>query len=259
MSAVMKTQNVKLTIAYDGTHYHGYQEQRGTGLQTIQETLEDGLGRILGIPIKTYVAGRTDAGVHARGQVVNFKCEGLSIPVERIPLAVNRILPEDIAVIGAEKVPDGFNAQLSAVSKLYKYYIFNSRQRSPFSRLYSYFEPRSLDLTAMERAGSMLVGSHDFKSFQASGSTVKNTVREIYKCKVDRVGSLVGIAFRGDGFLYNMVRILAGTLLNVGLEKIHYSDIPNILKAKDRRLAGPTVPSRGLFLEKVNYNTEDFS
>ncbi len=259
MAVGLKSHNIKLTIAYDGTHYHGFQKQSGTGLQTIQETLEGRLGRVLGTPVKTFGAGRTDAGVHARGQVVNFKCRDLNIPVERIPLATNRILPEDIAVISAQEVPDDFNAQFSAVSRLYKYYIFNSRQRSPFSRLYSYFEPRWLNVEAMRRAGSMLIGTHDFKSFQASGSPIKYTVREIYECKVEREGSLVEIAFKGNGFLYNMVRILAGTLLNVGLEKIHYSEIPDILKARDRRLAGPTVPPRGLFLEKVNYNTEDFS
>lgn len=251
-----KVRNVKLTIAYDGTNYHGFQEQCGTGLQTIQETLEKCLAKIAGKKIRVYGAGRTDAGVHARGQVVNFDCSGWPVPVDRIPLALNSVLPEDIVVVSAEEVPEDFHARFSALAKLYRYSILNSRQRSPFLRLYSLFEPRPLDIDAMQKAGKLLVGRHDFKSFQAAGSTVKSTVREMYQCNVESKGSLVEITFSANGFLYNMARIMTGTLIQVGLGKMSFSEIQNLLEAGNRALAGPTVPPQGLCLEEVKYKQD---
>lgn len=246
--------NIKLTIAYDGTNYHGFQEQRGTGLVTIQEVLENCLGRLCGRKVRVIGAGRTDAGVHARGQVVNFNAGDWKIPTERIVLALNDILPRDIAVLTAQEVGENFHARFSALSKTYLYTIYNSRIPSPFWRLYSYFVPRYLDVTAMNLAVRELVGRHDFASFQAAGRPVKSTVRTLFEAEVCREGEeLIYLTFRGDGFLYNMVRIMVGTLLEVGLGKRVPGDIASILAARDRTRAGPTVPAAGLCLERVEY------
>ncbi|MGB9804947.1 tRNA pseudouridine(38-40) synthase TruA [Desulfofundulus sp.] len=246
--------NIKLTIAYDGTNYHGFQEQRGTGLVTVQEVLEKCLTRLAGREIRVIGAGRTDAGVHARGQVVNFDACGWPIPTERIVLALNGVLPGDIAALKAEEVSPEFHARYSALAKTYRYTIYNSRIPSPFWRLYSYFVPRPLDVEAMSEAAKKLLGTHDFSSFQAAGSPVRNTVRTLFDVDVFREGDeLVHLTFRGNGFLYNMVRIMAGTLIEVGLGKRDPDDIPFILAARDRTQAGPTVPPGGLCLERVEY------
>lgn len=246
--------NIKLTIAYDGTNYHGFQEQRGTGLVTVQEVLEKCLSRLVGREVRVIGAGRTDAGVHARGQVVNFDACGWNIPTERIVLALNGMLPRDIAALKAEEVGPEFHARYSALAKIYRYTIYNSRIPSPFWRLYSHFVPRPLDVQAMARAAQRLVGTHDFASFQAAGSPVKHTVRTLFSADVCREGKeLVHLTFRGDGFLYNMVRIMVGTLIEVGLGKRDPDDIPAILAARDRTRAGPTAPPEGLCLERVEY------
>jgi len=246
--------NIKLTIAYDGTNYHGFQEQRGTGLLTVQEVLEKCLYRLAGREIRVTGAGRTDAGVHARGQVVNFNACGWNIPTERIVLALNGMLPADIAALKAEDVEPQFHARFSALAKTYRYTIYNSRIPSPFWRLYSYFVPRPLDVEAMARAAKKLEGTHDFAAFQAAGSPVKNTVRTLYSVDVCREGEeLIHLIFRGNGFLYNMVRIMVGTLVEVGLGKREPDDIPDILASRDRTRAGPTAPPGGLCLERVEY------
>ncbi|WP_027365201.1 tRNA pseudouridine(38-40) synthase TruA [Desulfotruncus alcoholivorax] len=245
--------NIKLTIAYDGTNYHGFQEQRGTGLRTIQETLEDCLTRLAGERIQVVGAGRTDAGVHARGQVVNFRNSKWPIPIERIPLALNGILPGDIVVLSAQDVPEEFHSRFSSKSKTYSYCIWNDRIPSPFYRLYSYFMPVPLDIKAMEKAARYLLGCHDFKCFQASGSTVNNTVRTLYQADIIKDGPLVKLVFTGDGFLYNMVRIMVGTLAQVGTGKIEPGQVLEILQACNRVKAGPTFPPQGLCMERVVY------
>ncbi|SHJ07096.1 tRNA pseudouridine(38-40) synthase TruA [Desulfofundulus thermosubterraneus] len=246
--------NIKLTIAYDGTNYHGFQEQRGTGLVTIQEVLEKCLRRLAGREIRVTGAGRTDAGVHARGQVVNFDAAGWNIPAERIVLALNGMLPRDIAALEAEEVGPEFHARYSALAKTYRYTIYNSRIPSPFWRLYSHFVPRPLDVQAMAGAAQWLVGTHDFASFQAAGSPVKHTVRTLFSVDVCREGKeVIHLIFRGNGFLYNMVRIMVGTLIEVGLGKRDPDDIPAILAARNRTRAGPTAPPEGLCLERVEY------
>jgi len=245
--------NIKLTIAYDGTHYHGFQEQRGSGLATIQETVERVLGRLLGRRVQIIGAGRTDAGVHAKGQVVNFDASGWPIPIERIALAVNGLLPEDIAVVQAQEVEANFHARKSALTKTYCYAIWNSRVPSPFYRLYSSFAPTPLDDEAMSAACVHLLGTHDFKCFQAAGATVKTTVRTLYMAEVRREGSLVTLTFKGDGFLYNMARIMTGALVEIGLGKIAPQTIKDVLKSRQRALAGPTMPPQGLCLEEVHY------
>lgn len=246
--------NIKLTIAYDGTNYYGFQEQRGTGLPTIQEVLESTLSKMAGSRIQVYGAGRTDSGVHARGQVVNFDSSSWPIPTERMVPALNGALPNDIAVLAAEDVSPDFHARFSALGKTYLYVVYNSRVPSPFESRYSYFMPRPLDIKAMQEAASFLVGTHDFKAFQAANSPVKNTIRTIFQSRVWQEGNKIFFSFSGNGFLYNMVRIMVGTLLEIGLGKRHPSIMPEIINSKDRNAAGPTVPAHGLFLERVYYN-----
>lgn len=245
--------NIKLTLAYDGTNYYGFQEQRGTGLVTIQEVLEQRLGRMAGRRVQVIGAGRTDSGVHARGQVVNFDAAGWPIPVERMPLAINGMLPRDIVVTEAREVGEDFHARKSARAKTYCYSVWNNRLPSPFNRLYSYFLPVPLDDEAMSEACTYLTGTHDFKCFQAAGATVKTTVRTLYRAEVIRRDSMVQLIFRGDGFLYNMVRIISGTILQVGMGKIEPAAIQTILASQQRALAGPTLPPHGLCLEFVEY------
>lgn len=245
--------NVKLTVAYDGTNYHGFQEQRGSGLATIQEELERCLTKLAKRNIQVIGAGRTDAGVHARGQVVNFDASSWSIPVERLPLAMNGLLPRDISVCKAEEVSPDFHARFSALAKTYQYTVYNSRIPSPFYRLYSFFEPRTLKVEAMREAAGYLVGKKDFASFRAVGTPVKTTVRTIHGAEVIRDGPVISFVFRGDGFLYNMVRIMVGTLLEVGLGKSLPEYVNEVIKAVNRTLAGPTVPPQGLCLEEVEY------
>lgn len=248
---VMK--NVKLTIAYDGTAYHGFQEQRGTELPTIQEELENHLSSLAGRKVQVIGAGRTDAGVHARGQVVNFDASGWNIPTHRIPLALNGVLPRDIAALKADEVPAGFHARFSAKSKIYTYSVHNTRVPDPFLMRYSYFFPRPLDLAAMRQAAQYFRGRQDFAAFKAEGTPVKSTIRTIYDIQVITKGEMVDLVFHGDGFLHHMVRIITGTLLEVGLKKYPPEEIAGILASRDRTRAGPTAPPQGLCLMEVIY------
>lgn len=245
--------NVMLVVAYDGTNYHGFQEQRGTGLVTIQEVIEQALYTVAGKKIRIIGAARTDAGVHARGQVINFDASGWNIPTQRIPLALNGLLPEDAVILDAQDVYPDFHARFSALAKTYRYAVYNDSIPSPFWRLYSYFVPRSLDVQAMSIGAGAYEGEHDFASFQAAGAVVKSTVRKLFKVEVRKAGKLVYLTFRGNGFLYHMVRIMAGTLLEVGLGKRLPEEVEQILRACDRKLAGFTAPARGLCLEQVEY------
>ena len=242
-----------MTIAYDGTNYYGFQEQRGTGLITVQEVVEGCLGKLMGRRVQIIGAGRTDSGVHAKGQVVNFSAAGWPVPVERIQLALNGKLPPDIAVTETVAVPDDFHARKWALAKTYRYTIWNSRIPSPFHRLYSAFLPTPLDDQAMSAACVHLLGTHDFKCFQTAGATVKTTVRMLYMAEVNREGALITITFKGDGFLYNMVRIMAGTLVQIGLGKTGPEVLVEAIASRNRSLAGPTMPPHGLCLEEVTY------
>ncbi|MBM7853859.1 tRNA pseudouridine38-40 synthase [Desulfohalotomaculum tongense] len=245
--------NIKLTVAYDGTNYHGFQEQRGTKYVTIQELLEKSLSKLAKQRIQVIGAGRTDSGVHARGQVVNFKCDSWPVPLNKVPLAVNALLPGDVVVLKAEEVPADFHARFSALGKTYTYTIYNHPLPDPFSRRFALHEPRPLDDKAMNEAAQFLVGKHDFKSFQAQGTPVKTTVREITAAGVKRERDYLYLKFTANGFLYNMVRIMTGTLIQVGLGKIKPADVKTILESKDRTKAGPTAPPQGLCMDEIYY------
>lgn len=245
--------NIKITLAYDGTNYHGFQEQRGTRFLTVQSVLEDRLTKLAGKNIRVIGASRTDAGVHARGQVINFITGSWPVPVERLARAANGILPEDIVVLSAEKAPDNFHARFSAVAKTYCYTVYNSRVPSPFWRLYSLHVPLPLDIEAMREAARYLLGKHDFAVFRALGTPVRSTERMLRSVAISREGLLVRLELRADGFLYHMARMIAGTLLRVGLGKVQPEAMPAIMAGQARNKTGPVLPARGLCLEQVEY------
>ncbi len=245
--------NIKLTVAYDGTNYHGFQKQYNTGLLTIQEVLENALFRLSKREIKVTGAARTDAGVHARGQVINFDASSWSIPSERVVFALNGMLPRDIVIMSSEQVDLDFHARYSALSKTYFYVLYNDSKPSPFWRLYSCFMPYSLDIPAMKSAALMMEGENDFSAFQASGSSVKSTVRTLFKTDVRKKGKFVYLTFKGNGFLYNMVRIMVGTLLEIGQGKRLPEETEQIIASRKREMAGFTAPACGLYLKLVEY------
>lgn len=243
--------NIKLTLEYDGTDWHGWQVQNNAA--TIQGSLETALAKITQESIRVTGASRTDAGVHAKGQACNFYTAS-RIPLERIPYALNANLPESIVVLAACEVPLEFHARYQAIGKRYAYEITNRSMPCALRRHFSYHVPQALDLGAMQQAALLLQGQHDFKAFQAVGSSVKSTVRHLHRLAVEEqeAGRILILA-EGDGFLYNMVRILVGTLLEVGLCKRSAVEMEAILASRDRSRAGPTVPPYGLCLEKVFY------
>lgn len=243
--------NYKLTIQYDGTRYRGWQVQGNTDL-TIQGKLEGVLSRLTGQLVEVHGSGRTDAGVHALGQVANVK---LPHPVEPSELLgeLNRYLPADIGVIAAEPAPERFHARLNARSKTYRYRIWNSAIPNVLERSYLYVLPESLDVAAMERAAADLVGTHDFRSFCGLKRFKKSTVRTITDISITQDGAEVRLEFTGNGFLMRMVRILAGTLVEVGLGQRAADAMPAVLAAQDRAAAGPALPAQGLALVRVEY------
>ncbi|OPY59712.1 MAG: tRNA pseudouridine synthase A [Pelotomaculum sp. PtaU1.Bin035] len=245
--------NIKVTIAYDGTNYHGFQEQAGTRFQTVQGTLEERLSKMAKRSIKVIGAGRTDAGVHARGQVINFMPGDWPVPAERVTYVINSLLPGDIVALDSEEVPGSFHARFSAVAKTYRYTIYNGKWQSPFLRLYSYHIPKPMDHEAMRDAAGFLLGEHDFSAFRALGTPVKTTVRTLYQARVTREGDLICVELRADGFLYHMARMITGTLIRVGLGKLPASETAGIMAGRDSLRGGPTAPARGLSLEKVEY------
>ncbi|MBO8129579.1 MAG: tRNA pseudouridine(38-40) synthase TruA [Peptococcaceae bacterium] len=245
--------NIKLTIAYDGTRYHGFQKQSGSGLPTIQATLEQYLTILAKDAVKVIGAGRTDAGVHARAQVVSFFLPARGIPTAKIVPALQGLLPGDIAAVAAEEVDQSFHARYSAVAKTYSYTIYHAPVPSPFWRLYSLYVPHHLSIDAMRRAARCLVGEHDFSSFQNTGRPVASATRTLFRADVEEDPPLVRLVFKGNGFLYQMVRIMTGTLLEIGRGKLLPEEMETIIKARDRRAAGPTAPAHGLCLEKVEY------
>ncbi len=248
-----KMKNCKLTIQYDGTRYNGWQNQKNTA-NTIQNKLENVLSRMVDAPVELAASGRTDAGVHARGQVANFKAN-TSLSCAEIVAYANEYLPTDIAVLSAEFVDGRFHSRLLARSKIYTYRIWNNAVPNVFERQYLHAVPEALDLAAMQQAAALLCGQHDFQSFCATKPGKKSTVRSISDITIAQIGGELCLSFRADGFLYHMVRILAGTLIEVGQGKRAATDMPAILAAKERSKAGHLAPAQGLCLEEVFYET----
>ena len=242
--------NIALRMRYDGTGYHGWQVQKD--LRTVAGTLEETLSRLTGERVKVTGCGRTDAGVHAERYCANFR-SNTTIPAERIPLAVNTLLPEDIAVTAAVDAPEDFNAILSCLKKEYTYRIVNSRIRDPFLRNGAYFYHPRLDVEVMRRAAAQFVGTHDFAAVRSVGTETKTTVRTVHYCEIESDGDRISMRVCADGFLYNMVRAIMGTVIYCSEGKLSPEDIPRILETRDRRLTGPTVPPQGLYLTRVWY------
>lgn len=243
-------QNFKLILSYDGSRYSGWQRQGNTG-NTIQEKLETTLSRILGQSVEAAGSGRTDAGVHARMQTVSFRAETELAPEEILTL-LRRYLPEDIGAEALETAPPRFHARLSCTGKSYLYRVWNSAAPCVFQRKYVSRVPEALDIEAMRAAAGHLLGGHDFAAF-ATARGKKSTVRRLDGIGISREGAEVRILLSGNGFLYNMARIITGTLLEVGAGRMTPGEIPAILESRDRRRAGPTAEAKGLWLWETRY------
>lgn len=254
----------RAVVSYYGANYVGWQRQLN-GL-SVQEVLEKALERTFGAPTSATASGRTDAGVHALGQVVHFDAD-TSIPTDKIPFAVNTHLPDDVSMLSCEIAPENFNARFSAKRKTYCYKIYVSKHRLPVLELDHEHITYPLDLDKIEQAAKIIEGTHDFKCFEASGSVVKNTVRTVYSVDVATrhfdnatvradgkfFDGELSISVTGNGFLYNMVRIIAGTLVYVGIGKLTPQDVSRILETGDRKAAGKTLGAKGLTLMSVQY------
>ena len=260
----MSTRNIRLIIRYDGTRYSGWQFQKNA--ETVQAVIESALKRIIGHKVRLRGAGRTDSGVHAVHQVANFKTHS-KLALNKIKDALNSSLPEDILIVSVEDAPLKFDSQRSARSKRYRYTVTTERFIDPFIRHFAARFSYPLDIRSMKRAAKALAGRHDFKAFQAAGSGELNmvrqahhtpslsrgTIRTIKKIKLEKRGDLVYIDIWADGFLYNMARIIVGTLLEIGRGKMPEESIKEVLLKRDRRLVGPTAPAKGLCLMDVEY------
>lgn len=242
--------HVKLVIQYDGTDFYGFQTQ--PGVPTVQAELERALGKVLQHPAKIIGASRTDAGVHALGQVVSVRTRNPVDPA-RLARAVNDTLSAAVSVVAAEEVGGEFHPRYSAVGKLYTYRILNRELPSPFIGRYAWHVKVPLRTAAMREGARCLLGRHDFSSFEAAGSSVRDKVRQVTRLDVEREGDLVEFRSYGDGFLYMMVRNIVGTLVEVGAGRLGAGDVEGILAARDRCAAGPTAPPQGLCLVRVDY------
>ncbi len=243
--------NIRLLIEYDGTNYQGWQVQpRGP---SVQGMIEEKLARITGETIRLVGSGRTDSGVHAFGQVANFKTKS-NLGVDSIQKALNSFLPQDIVIQRAEEVEEGFHARRDSKSKLYQYQILNRNFRSAFRHEYAWHISQKLDLGEMKKATQILIGEHDFSSFRSVGSPTRTAIRRVIRAewKEGREG-LIRFEIEANGFLKQMVRALVGTLAEVGRGKIDSEEFQKILESKDRKVAGPTAPAHGLFLKEVKY------
>ncbi len=241
--------NYKLLLEYDGTDYHGWQKQ--PDLPTVQGVLEEALARLAEMRSPLYAAGRTDAGVHARGQVVSFNAS-LKAPPERLPAALNSFLPPDIVARGCEEVEEGFNARKSALAREYTYYIHTGTYPSPFNRRFVYHYHVILDEQRMREALGQVVGVHDFAAF-CRREEGKSSVREVYEAELLRDGDVVAVRIRANAFVWMMMRMLCGSLLEVGRGKWSPQRFTEVLLGGDNSLSGPALPPHGLFLERVFY------
>lgn len=243
--------NIALRLRYDGSCYHGWQVQKNA--ITVAQTMEEALAKVCGERVKLTGCGRTDAGVHALRYCANFHSD-CTVPVDRMPLAVNSRLPDDIAVVDAVEVPDDFNAIGSCVKKEYVYKILNSRIPDPFLADRVCFYPQRLDISLMQAAARAFEGTHDFKAVRSEGTQTQTTVRTVYWCRAEKDGDLITVSICANGFLYNMCRAMVGTMVYASYGKLIPEEIPALLEKRDRRLTGPTMPPQGLYLNRVWYD-----
>ena len=244
--------NIRLTLEYDGTAYAGWQVQDNA--PTVQGAVEEALGRLLKEPLRVTASGRTDAGVHALGQVANFRTPA-RVPLKGFVHGLNGLLPRDVAVRAAAEVPVEFDSRRSAVDKIYRYYLYRSPTPSAFGRRTSWQLARPLDLDAMRSGALHLVGIHDFSAFRSAGCDAPHAVREIYELTLVERGEYLEVTVRGNAFLRNMVRIIVGTLVEVGGGRRAPASVAELLAEGDRSRAGATAPPQGLFLAEVRYDT----
>lgn len=242
--------NIRLTLQYDGTDYHGWQFQPNA--VTVQEVIELTLLRVIGYPVRLAGAGRTDAGVHAWGQVANFHTEN-PLPPEKLKKALNALLPPAIRVLASVEAAPDFNSRKMARSKTYRYFIFRRPEPSPWIFRYSWHLTSNLDAEAMTGAAQNLVGKHDFSAFQASDCSARTSIRSVYSFRIWVKENLMAFEVAAEGFLKHMVRNMVGTLIEVGKGRLRPEEVQRILESGDRREAGPNIPARGLFLWKVDY------
>lgn len=245
--------NIALSLMYEGTNYHGWQVQKND--VTVAGTLEKAVAKVVGHKASITGCGRTDAGVHAKRYVANFRTDS-RIPVDRLPYALNTHLPNDISVLSAVEVPDSFNSIGSCIKKEYTYLIYNHSIRDPFHVNRAWLYPKHLDENLMRQAAQGFVGTHDFAAVRSVGTDVKSTVRTVYYYDVEREGHIIKLRVCANGFLYNMARAMAGTLVYVAEGKIDPDGIGQLLDTGDRRLAGPTVPAGGLYMTNIWYNED---
>ncbi len=254
-SGKVKTLKIKMTIAYDGTHYAGWQAQK-TGLG-VQQRIEEALHQIFGGTYRLHSSSRTDTGVHALGLVAHVEIppEKFKMPFTKFPLALNACLPPDIRIMAAAPGPAAFHARFDACGKRYRYFVWNHHALNPLLRHQAWLVPHPLDLNAMRAAAQHLLGRHDFAAFAGTRNyRMKSTVRTLSRCGVKRSGPLLTFTIEGDGFLYKMCRGIVGTLVQVGQGKIAVAEMERILASRDRRAAGMTAPAQGLVLWKVFYH-----
>ncbi len=245
------TKNFKITIEYDGSRYHGWQRQKTD--RSVQEEIEKAIAKMTSSRVTLIGSGRTDAGVHAVGQVANFKCDTRLEP-EAFFNGLNSLLPEDIIIKDCEAVATAFHARYDARSKIYQYKILNQSVPAAIGRQYGWFIRKALDRQAMRTAMAHIIGRHDFQAFEGTGSPRQDTTREVFAAElIEQPGSILIFQIKADGFLRYMMRNLVGTLVEVGLGKITPADFKGVLDSRDRSLAGATAPARGLTLIKVNY------
>jgi len=244
---------IKVVIEYDGSQYHGFQRQKNA--RTIQEAIETAIRNLTGERVSIQAAGRTDTGVHALGQVIAFETNA-SIPAQRWALALNSELPADIFAHKSEEAPLDFHPRFSALSKCYRYKIYRKKQGRIIYRNYALCNEEKLNIEAMQKACRLLEGTHSFKAFCASGSNVKNYIRTVYSCELKEERDWLTMDIKANGFLYNMVRIIMGTLLEIGRNQISPEYILELFRVQDRSLAGPTASPAGLYLVNVEYPPE---
>lgn len=242
--------NIKLTIEYDGTNYHGWQVQPNA--KTVQQVIKEAIEKLTKEEINLIGSSRTDEGVHAKGQVANFLTTSTIAP-EKFSYAINSFLPNDIVIVKSELVDETFHSRYNTKGKKYRYVIYNREMKSALLKDRAYHVKKEIDVDIMRKAAKFLVGKHDFSSFKSSGGSAKTSIRTIYDIVIEKNEDIITIEVSGDGFLYNMVRIIVGTLVEFGVQNINPEKMLEILNSKDRKKAGKTAPSQGLYLMCVYY------